>query len=271
MFNLEPPQDDGLFITEDVGEWSKAKHYYLLRYIDAFTTAMKDKRWGSLHYIDLFAGAGIERIKETGELQWGSPMIAAKAPYPFTSLHLCEKDQRKFEALKARLSAFSNVQLLKGDANDEVSGIMKNIPDKSLSLAFLDPYGLHLDFETVKQLASRRVDLILFFPDRLDMIRNWRAYYYENNESNLDKFLGEGVDWRSTLLNAPRDKYADELLRLYERQLCSLGYMPFDPKRISVKERPLYRLLFCSKNKTGLKLWHNISLKEPSGQRTFDY
>ena len=103
------------------------------------------------------------------------------------------------------------------------------------------------------------------------MIRNWQAYYYENNESNLDKFLGEGVDWRTTLMSAPRDKYADELLKLYEKQICSLGYMPFDPKRISVKGRPLYRLLFCCKNPTGLNLWHKISLKEPNGQRTFDF
>lgn len=62
MPELPPPDDDGLIIPE-VGEWSRDKHHFLRRYIHAFTTAMKDKGWSGLHYIDLFAGAGMERIK----------------------------------------------------------------------------------------------------------------------------------------------------------------------------------------------------------------
>jgi len=269
---LQPPEDDDLYITEDIGEWSKDKHYYLMRYIDAFTNSMKKKRWSSLHYIDLFAGSGIERIKETGELEWGSPLIAAQARYQFASLHLCERDNKKFEALEKRVSQYPiDAQLVNGDANEKVGEIISQIPEKALSLAFLDPYGLHLHFETVRQLASRRTDLILFFPDQLDMIRNWEAYYYKNNESNLDRFLGDEADWRSTLLSVPRNKYADELLKLYQGQLASLGYKYFDPKRILMRGRRLYRLIFFCKNPTGLKLWNNISLKGPDGQRTFNF
>jgi hypothetical protein len=46
-----------------VGPWSAAKHHFLRRYIDAFTTAMRAKGWRGLNYIDLFASAGIERIE----------------------------------------------------------------------------------------------------------------------------------------------------------------------------------------------------------------
>ena len=74
-FELPPPEDDGL-PTASVKSWSRDKHHFLRRYIDAFTTSMKDKRWGGLHYIDLFAGPGIERL-EDGSLEWGSPLIAA--------------------------------------------------------------------------------------------------------------------------------------------------------------------------------------------------
>ena len=112
MFNLEPPEYDGRYIPE-VGEWSKDKHYFLQRYIDAFTNSMKGKKWSSLHYIDLFAGAGIERLKDSKKLEWGSPLIAAQAPHSFDSLHLCEKDPLKYEVLKARLENYEiNVQLL---------------------------------------------------------------------------------------------------------------------------------------------------------------
>ena len=233
---------------------------------------MKGKRWSGLHYIDLFAGSGVERIKETGELEWGSPLIAVQVRYPFNFLHLCEKDKEKYDALSQRISRYhSNVQLINADANEIVGKIISQLPPRTLSLAFLDPYGLHLNFETVSILSSRRVDFILFFPDRLDMIRNWRAYYFENNESGLDKFLGDGVDWRQTLESVSKERYADELLKLYQNQLVKLGYKHFDPKRISMRGRPLYRLIFCCKDPTGLKLWHNISLKEPDGQRTFDW
>jgi len=76
MLELPKPEDDGLVIPE-VGEWSREKHHFLLRYIDAFTTAMRPKRWNGLYYIDLFAGAGIERLKRPARLDWGSPLIAA--------------------------------------------------------------------------------------------------------------------------------------------------------------------------------------------------
>ena len=56
MFELPSPKDDDLYIPT-VGEWSRDKHYFLMRYIDAFTTSMKNKKWQGLHYIDLFAGA----------------------------------------------------------------------------------------------------------------------------------------------------------------------------------------------------------------------
>jgi len=75
MFELDPPKNDDLYIPQ-VREHSRDKHYFLMRYIDAFTTSMRDK-WNGLHYIDLFAGAGVERLSESGNLNWGSPLIAA--------------------------------------------------------------------------------------------------------------------------------------------------------------------------------------------------
>ena len=102
MFELPPPQDDGLIIPT-VGEWSRDKHHFLMRYIYAFTTSMKQKQWSGLHYIDLFAGAGIERLETSRELDWGSPLIAAQAPNAFDGLHCCELARKKCEALSHRI------------------------------------------------------------------------------------------------------------------------------------------------------------------------
>ncbi len=102
MPELAQPVDDGQYIPT-VGQWSSDKHYYLARYMDAFTTSMREK-WRNLYYIDLFAGAGIERLKESKVLEWGSPMLAARIRFPFSRLHLCEKSRVKHKALTTRMS-----------------------------------------------------------------------------------------------------------------------------------------------------------------------
>lgn len=157
MFELPPPEEDGLE-TPKVGPWSRDKHYYVQRYIDIFTNGMKNQTWcATTHYIDLFAGAGLERY-EDGGIGWGSPLIAAQAPVPFSRLHFCEIDDVRFDALSQRTNRFNQPtepQLLKGDANLEVHRIVDAIPPRdSLSVAFLDPYGLHIDFRTIEALTA---------------------------------------------------------------------------------------------------------------------
>ena len=128
------------------------KHYFLWRYLNAFTTAMGKKNWVGLHYIDLCAGAGIQRLKGSNQLEWGSPLLAAQAKRPFDGLHLCEKSKKKGDALRERLKQFqqpADPQLVAGDANKNVTKIVNVIPLGALSLAFLDPNGLHLHFSTL--------------------------------------------------------------------------------------------------------------------------
>jgi three-Cys-motif partner protein len=271
MFELPPPKDDGLY-TPTVGRQSSDKHYFLMRYIDIFTTAMTGK-WKGLHYIDLFAGAGIERLRGSEELHWGSPMIAANAPKPFDGLHLCELDPQKHNALERRVAAVRlDSQILKRDANKEVHNIAKGIPQGTLSLAFLDPYGLELDFETLEVLAAKQADLIVFFPDRVDILRNWKHYYYSDRNSKLDRHLGVGSGWRSVLDNAPPDNRVEVLRKFYVQRLKqNLGYQHVEHERISSKGHPLYCLIFCSRSNLGAKFWREISRKKPGGQQTFRY
>lgn len=272
MFNLSVPQDDGLIIPT-VGEWSKDKHYFLQRYIDAFTTSMKDKKWEGLHYVDLFSGSGMERLEDSNTLEWGSPLIAAQSPHPFTRLHLCEFNKTKYEALSHRILKFrSDSQILYGDANEKVEEILQEIPNKTLSLAFLDPFGLHLEYNTLRQLSRRRMDFIIFFPDHLDAIRNWEHNYFDNPNSNLDRCFGEGSNWRDIIDKTPSNLFAEQLKKLYVTQIQKLGYSQIDYHRITLKNgRPLYLLLFCSQNSLAAKLWRNISQKQPDGQRLLSF
>jgi len=266
-WQLPAPQDDGLTIPS-VGAWSAYKHHFLSRYLHAFVTAMRNKKWTSLHYVDLFAGAGIERLKNSGKLDWGSPLIAAQVPHPFARIHACEKDRQKFNALEQRLKNWQpKSQILQGNCNRHVSEIVQDIPDSALSVAFLDPYGLHLDFKTLATLARKRVDLIIFFPDHLDALRNCRFVYHDDPNSNLDRVLGSGVDWRSSLAGAPRERWAEALRNLYSQHVRSLGYHGPELERISQSDgRFLYLLMFFSKSSVGLDIWRRVALRKPEDQ-----
>ncbi len=94
-------QDNDGWWNREVGEWSKDKFHFLARYLDAFTTAMRGK-WDALHYIDLFSGPGKCQIRGTNEVIDGSPLIAAKARFPFSQIHLCDLNARCVESVVAR-------------------------------------------------------------------------------------------------------------------------------------------------------------------------
>ncbi len=265
------PVDDGQYIPS-VGQWSSDKHYYLGRYIDAFTTSMREK-WGALHYIDLFAGAGIERLEESKVLEWGSPMLAARTRFPFSQLHLCEKSRVKYKALATRMSQVGpDSQILCGDANKRIDEIVQRVPAKgALSLAFLDPYGLHLEFETLRKLSDIRADLIIFFPDHIDALRNREMHYLQDPNSNLDRCLGAGANWRDLLDVTPTERHAEALRNLYVDQIRSLGYSEFEYQRINMKGHPLYILIFCSRSNLAARLWRGISTTESDSQRRLPF
>jgi len=76
------PQDDGL-LTRSSGSWAVSKLDYLARYIDVFETSMRQK-WAIRNYIDLMAGPGKDRVRDSGAILLGSPLLALVTRYPFT-------------------------------------------------------------------------------------------------------------------------------------------------------------------------------------------
>lgn len=262
------PTDDGLIIPE-VGPWSKRKYHFLGRYLDAFTTAMKDK-WGELHYIDLFSGAGLAKIRGSGEVVQGSPLIAASVKFPFAKVHLCDRDDANCDALEMRLAAQgakSRTRVVRGDANQVIDELLAGVPQRdALCVTFADPFGLHLDFATVRKLVTRKTDLVILMADNMDALRNWNAYYYDNPNSNLDRFMGQ-PGWRDLLNGSPTDG-AFRLRAQYRDQLKSLGFTDFAEERVqNQQDRDIYTLLYATKNPAGIKIWQGISAVDERGQR----
>lgn len=66
--------NDGFAIPE-IEQWNLEKYRLIGKYIETFTQNRREKSEDMI-FVDLTAGSGVNRIKETGELVLGSPLIA---------------------------------------------------------------------------------------------------------------------------------------------------------------------------------------------------
>jgi len=240
------------------GAWINRKHFYLRRYMDIFTKAMK-RKW-SLTYIDLFAGPGRCLIESTTRETEGSPLISLN--YDFSKYIFIEKNQRDLEALKRRCRKspkFSHIEFIEGDCNE----VINSVRPTGLSLAFIDPTGIDVHFKTIKTTANRKVDLLMNIQFGMDIKRNFKYYLKAKDGSPLDHFLGGSIDWSSL-------KTPDDAIELYKNRIHGLGYSTVKYKDIVVhniqRRVPMYFLFFASKNPTGTNFWNKITKKDESGQ-----
>ena len=82
--------DDGLFCGPPVGKWADEKHDRVSYYAKLFSTGMKAK-WDERIYIELYAGAGYSKIRDTARIIAGSPIRALSLEHPFDKYIFCEK------------------------------------------------------------------------------------------------------------------------------------------------------------------------------------
>lgn len=223
-------EDDRLPVRE-AGSWTLDKLYFWHRYIEITTQALgKHPSWPQgLIYVDLFGGPGI-CLEKTSHLRApGSALVASQAMKPFRRIIVCEQDAETADACRARLSRLSRATdfvVLQGDCNALVHDVVALIPTGALTLAFVDPTGLHTNFTTIHTLTGgRAVDLLILFPDSVDIVRNFEIYF-ETPDSNLDRVLGPAVNWRRDYSQLPRhDSLAlrEYFAEVYKRQLRISG------------------------------------------------
>jgi len=96
-------------------------------------------------------------------------------------------------------------------------------------------------------------------------------HYLRDPNSNLDRCLGPGADWRAVLDATPTERLAEVLRNLYVEQIRSLGYCEFEYQRINMKGHPLYILIFCSRSDLAAGLWRRISITESDSQRRLPF
>lgn len=260
---------DDLLIPE-VGIWSLEKFRLVSCYCDIFTTGMKNK-WHQLVYVDLFAGAGYAKIKETNKVYLNSALLALSIPNPFTKYILCEKDKDKYEALKARVERdfpHLNCVVLNCDSNENAQLIIKELPSYSknnlrLTFCFVDPFNLELNFESIRALGNHQLDFLILQALHMDGNRNADSYYLNTNNNKIAKYLGD-PDWRkkfeeNALVNGK--EFVKFLATQFHENMTKLNYQKaplMHQVRSKEKNLALYYLSFYSKHPTGEKFFKSV-------------
>lgn len=264
--------------TPPVSDWSEEKYRIVTNYADMFTTSMTGQ-WHCI-YVDLFAGAG--QVKIGSSVVDAIPLRLLRLKKPFERYIFCELDETKMAALKSRVSgefgADRDVKYVPGDANENVSEILKLIPQGSashrvLTLCFADPYKLRdLKFETLRKLSERYIDFLVLIASDMDANRNEKSFTPESSHVVQD-FLGD-ANWRSAWAAAKSRKqsFGDFIADRFIQQMCNLDYLQQELRetyrmRSTEKNLPLYRLALLSRHKLGSKFFKE-SKKYSTDQRS---
>jgi three-Cys-motif partner protein len=259
------PASDGLLARKS-GEWAKRKHHYLRNYCGITTISMRSKF--KLVYLDVMAGPGRCKIKETGEEFPGSPLVALD--FDFAEYIFIEEEPGLADALKQRIAAHPKARKVRVLPENWVrvveSGRLK-FDASTLIVAFVDPTGIsQTPMSAMKALARNpKIDLLVTIQHRLGIV--WNTPQYRRSKSGqtvLDEFLGD-QSW-----HAWRDKDPSEFGRLAVERFCDNfkreGFI--NTRHVSVPENnPLYRFTLFSRHPRGEDFWLKVLKIDEKGQR----
>jgi three-Cys-motif partner protein len=261
--------DDGFFIP-DIGSWAETKHRLIGLYAALFSTGMKWK-WDRRVYVDLYAGAGYSRLRNSHRIILGSPLIALTVDDPFDKYIFCEADGECIEALRHRTSKLApgrDVSYIHGDCNSELDSIIAAIPKGShdnrvLTLCVVDPFDFGIKFETLRRLSAFYIDFLVLLAIGMDANRNY-DHYVDGNSTKIDEALGN-VEWRDRWrsIGVRRSEFRQFLAAEFSTSMESLGYLhqelhQMTHVRSDDKNLPLYYLALFSRHKLAYRYWKDV-------------
>lgn len=272
--DYEIDETDGL-PRQIVGEWTLHKHELLRRYVDISGVGVR-KKWlangkAGATFIDLFAGPGRVRVRETDQVLDGSPLVAWRQAVedkaPFTKVFVADAHPALVDAVTQRLrAAGAPVHPEVGLATDTVDCVVKELDQYALHFAFLDPFNLGaLPFEIIRKLAAfQRMDILVHVSAQ-DINRNLRRFV-KSATSPLDDFA---PGWREHTDVGRPDRYVRARILEHWRGLLKREGM--DTTEVAEKvsgptKQPLYWLAFAARHRLALEFWEKIRALEPNAQ-----
>lgn len=272
------------------GDWTQEKLDNLKGYLVAYRSLFasnKRARFFTTWYVDAFAGTGSivktsqtdsnhifldQPTEEQKRFLDGSAKIALGLDSPFHKYLFIEASRKRAEELSSMVnsqfpSLEHRVTVKVEDANEAIRNWCKTRNwTKERAVVFLDPYGMQVEWDTIKVLAATKgVDLWYLFPFATRLLRNDQKID-DAWARRLDMLFGTN-DWRSrfypvrqqdTLFGpvstTERDATESNIQAYIEKRLgsCFVGVAKSRILRNSTKS-PLYALCFAVSNERGAK------------------
>jgi len=248
-------------IHNEFGPWTCLKLIAVKYHTSLYTTIMNKRLqaigFDSIVYVDVLAGSGLNKIRETGSLVAGSSIVASEAPKrKFDFLLAIENDPEYARALDKRLRQFRTPETFKVipyDAEmhaDTIEGHLRTL--NAHYVAFVDYEGMFgFPWKNMEVLLRNRGDLFITFTPNVGRVwdRDWDA-----DQKAVAQLFGEDI--------AHRAQTRDDLYRLYLEKIRR-----FRPYTLDIKIRSgssyHYMLIFAA-GQTSPPAWFNAlrELKE---------
>ena len=286
------------------GPWTEHKLECVKKYLRAYTTIMAKQNF-RFAYIDAFAGTGYRELEQDGDtesamfpefdspevigFQQGSVRNALEVKPPFQKYVFIEKSAKKHAELVKLTDEFllkpeftaGSIKCVHGDANQYLRDLCRPGMDwrAHRALVFLDPFGMHVEWETIKAIAhTRAIDLWILFPiGTVNRLLKNDGEIHEPYRKRLDLFFGE-PDWFEVFYQlagqmaffsqeehwqktgdifAKIQQYFIGRLRSVFAEVVDLPLLLCNSKNV-----PLYLLCFASENQTACNIARDILLKQ---------
>lgn len=262
---------------DEIGYWSEIKLEILEKYALPYNQILLAKNFHPI-YIDGFAGAGHHIAKGSDRVVEGSPTRALGVKPPFDSFHFVDSDGARVTQLQKLSVGRQNVHVYHGDCNDVlVNHVFPTISfeRRERALCILDPYGLHLNWETILLAGkSNVIEIFLNFPV-MDMNRNvlWHnsERVSELHRQRMTKFWGDN-SWESAaypttqgLFEEMREKTSnEEVAEAFRERLKNIAGFKHVPKPMPMRNSKgaiVYYLFFAAQQSTADKIVKDIFSK----------
>jgi len=181
------------------GSWTEAKMEIVVNYAKAYLTIMHKQSWAKTIYFDGFAGSGIIETNESDEIKKGTALriLDIIDPTPFDLYYFVELNENHRSELEKRIQENyfgRNAHSVHADCNEKLLKMADFLKANKnyRALAFIDPYGMAVNWSSIEALKALGIDLWILVPTGIGVVRMLK----NNGEiseawfSKLENFLG---------------------------------------------------------------------------------
>jgi three-Cys-motif partner protein len=279
------------------GPWTEKKLDAFAKYVWSYLTIMKKFPYWKTIYFDGFAGSGsrkkqcqselfhrLELTFEDETVYKGSAerILNLKDNLSFDYYYFIDYNNESLNKLEKKLSELKEAENKKlifrpGDCNEQLLKLAGSLKSKQYAaLVFLDPFGMQINWDSIKELKGTRSDVWILVPtgvivnrllDKKGEITHIKKlesffglteqqirdeFYIKSNHQNL---FGEQVELIQKVMNP-----IEKITKVYIKQLKTIWDHVTEVPLVlkNSKEVPIFHFIFASNNKTAIRIASEI-------------